>query len=126
MRKEAAPQPPHERNNCKARVNAYQELLLESGKQIRRRSAPTASSRLIKVQGTPMNSSSSDPPRWVLLTVDADSEVRARVVALASKEFEVLTASSAESAQAFFFSRSIDAILTGLQFAGATGSQLLG
>jgi diguanylate cyclase len=60
-----------------------------------------------------------------LLVVDDEPYILNTVAALASKEFEVLTASSAEDAQQIFQQRRVDIILTDQMMPGMSGVQLM-
>ncbi len=65
------------------------------------------------------------PTKLSLLVVDDEPHILATIAALASKEFEVLTAGSAQEAQEIFGRREIDIVLTDQMMPGMTGVQLL-
>jgi diguanylate cyclase (GGDEF)-like protein len=65
------------------------------------------------------------PAKCSLLVVDDDPAIRETVAHLAGREFEVLTAASAEAARLVFQERSIDLILADQNLPGMAGVQLL-
>lgn len=68
---------------------------------------------------------SVSPVKCSLLLVDDEPYILNTLSALAGKDFEVTTASSAEAAQQVFKERDIDIILTDQKMPGMTGVQLL-
>jgi diguanylate cyclase (GGDEF)-like protein len=65
------------------------------------------------------------PHKCSLLVIDDDPGVLSTLVALASKDFDVLAAGSAEAAQQLFAVRAIDLVLADQNLPGMTGVQLL-
>src|SRR5262249_42769839 len=66
-----------------------------------------------------------NPGRRSLLVVDHEPELLKLLVRMLSGEFEVLTAGSADDAQAVFGDRAVDIILTDQRMPWRTGVQLL-
>src|SRR4051812_33014678 len=60
-----------------------------------------------------------------LLLVDDEPYILTTLAALAGKDFDVLTAASAEAAMAVFRHRAVDVILTDQKMPGMSGVQLL-
>ncbi len=63
--------------------------------------------------------------RCSLLVVDDDPQVLATLARLAAREFDVITADSAESAQAVFAKRPVNLVLADQRLPGMTGVELL-